>query len=88
MTGVQTCALPIFPTGAALLKDLHRQLIDPRQIGRDVEIGIIAQGDRQGRTAEVDLRLRAVDGLTKRLIKIGDQIGYGYYRGSAITSTR
>ena len=65
----------------------HGQLIDAPEVLGNVEVGIVAQRDRQGRATEVDFSFRSVDGLTKFAVGIVRQFPVNQ-RGSAITSTR
>ena len=44
-------------------RDLDGKPIDPIQISRDVELGIIEERDRQSRAAEVDLFFDLAGGL-------------------------
>jgi hypothetical protein len=61
--------------GSAAMDHLDGELIDAGQISGDIEIGIVALGDRQGRATEVDFLIASVDGLTKFAIGILSQRG-------------
>ena len=56
--------------GAAVAGGFHGQLIDAPEILGNVEVGIVAQRDRQGRATEIDFIFRSVDGLTKFVVGI------------------